>query len=263
MVKTLLSAIAVGSTTLLLAAHLQPAFAQFRTSNSGFFAIIKAQLRAQTNTTTITINGQTMPKATPTIFGVYQAPTPTTKPTAVATATTKPTTAATSTIKPTGTSTTVKPTGITPTVLPTKRVATATPVITQTVITPTKTTTITPVASDDAMTFIMNELNKYRASKGLSAVQTSAETCGFASVRAAEIVSNFSHDGFQSRIDRKSLPYKSWTKVTENIAMTSNYMDVVKMWENSPGHAENMRADTPYVCVRQSGKYFAYEGMKP
>lgn len=115
----------------------------------------------------------------------------------------------------------------------------------------------------DAMAFIMSEINKYRSEHGLGAVQTSAETCTFAAMRASEIVSNFSHDGFQSRIDSKTLPYTSWSSVTENIAMTTNYTEVVTMWANSPGHAENMRADTPFVCVRQSGNYYAYVGMKP
>ena len=59
------------------------------------------------------------------------------------------------------------------------------------------------------------------------------------------------------------LDYHSWSKVTENIAETPNYAEVVNLWANSPGHAENMRADTPFVCVRQAGNYFAYEGMKP
>jgi uncharacterized protein YkwD len=59
------------------------------------------------------------------------------------------------------------------------------------------------------------------------------------------------------------MPYAKWSAITENIAMTSNYGDVVTMWKNSSGHAANMRADTPFVCVMQNGNYYAYEGMKP
>lgn len=122
---------------------------------------------------------------------------------------------------------------------------------------------VASAATNDVTAYIMKEINDYRASQGLGSVQTSKETCDFASIRAQEITSNFSHDGFTQRRDSKSLPYASWTAITENIAMTSNYKDVVTMWKNSSGHAQNMRANTPYVCVMQSGNYYAYEGMKP
>lgn len=171
-------------------------------------------------------NNIAMPKATPTIY-----------------------------IRPTGTqlavSPTIKPVKPTKPVLPTK---------------PEKQTVPATESADqsgDPMSFIMSEINKYRSSNGLSHVQTSDETCSFAATRASEIVANFSHDGFQSRIDSKTLPYASWSSVTENIAMTSKYTEVVSMWINSPGHAANMRQDTPFVCVHQSGNYYAYVGMKP
>jgi uncharacterized protein YkwD len=109
----------------------------------------------------------------------------------------------------------------------------------------------------------MNAINVYRSSQGLSSVQADKNTCDFAATRAQEIVGNFNHDGFQNRINTHTLPYPSYHMVTENIAMTSNYQDVVNMWINSPGHAANMRADTPYVCVAKSGNYYAYEGWKP
>ncbi len=144
---------------------------------------------------------------------------------------------------------------------PTKAITNASPSPTPS---PTKLPTVIPTAvPTDTITYIMNEINKYRASQGLSSVTTSSETCNFATIRAAEIVTSFNHTGFQNRINNKTLPYTSWTKVTENIALTSQYKDVVNMWINSPGHAANMRADTPFVCVRQNGNNYAYEGMKP
>lgn len=51
--------------------------------------------------------------------------------------------------------------------------------------------------------------------------------------------------------------------VTENIARAANYKDVVKLWINSPGHAANLFADTPYACVENYGNFYAYEGWKP
>jgi uncharacterized protein YkwD len=117
--------------------------------------------------------------------------------------------------------------------------------------------------SNEVQAYIMGKINEYRASNGLSNVNVNTETCNFAKTRAGEIKSAFNHDGFRSRIDSKSLPYPSYSLVTENIAMTSNYKDVVNMWINSSGHAENMRKDTPFVCVEQDGNHFAYEGWKP
>lgn len=150
--------------------------------------------------------------------------------------------------------------------------------ITQGVVTPTPTPTIntisnTPTGSGQPTTassttptevrnYIMNAINSYRASQGLSSVQTSNETCNFAQIRAQEISTGFNHDGFTQRVNNHTLPYKSWSQVTENIAETPNYKNVVTLWENSPGHAANMRANTPYVCVAQYQNYYAYEGLR-
>lgn len=123
--------------------------------------------------------------------------------------------------------------------------------------------TTTSAPTNDVQAYIMSEINKYRTSQGLGSVQTSGPTCSFAATRAHEIATSFNHDGFNNRINSKTLPYSSWSSVTENIAQTSDYKQVVSMWANSVGHAANMRADTPYVCVVQNGSFFAYEGMKP
>lgn len=117
--------------------------------------------------------------------------------------------------------------------------------------------TVISVSNDEIISHIMNQINEYRKSQGLSSVSTDQATCDFAKKRAGELSSNFSHDGF------KPYPYASFSKVTENIAMNSNYKNVVPGWIASAGHAENMRADTPYVCVARNGNYYAYEGWKP
>ncbi len=111
--------------------------------------------------------------------------------------------------------------------------------------------------------YIIKQVNSYRSSLGLSLVHTSEETCAFSAIRAKEIAFDFSHQGFERRKKSRDLPYTSWHVITENIAMTSDYTQVEKMWENSSGHARNMREDTPYVCVMQYGDYFAYVGLKP
>lgn len=97
----------------------------------------------------------------------------------------------------------------------------------------------------------------------MGTVSTDSNTCNFAQTRAGEITTNFSHSGFNDRISAHTLPYPSYSYVNENIAMNSNYQNVADSWINSPGHAENLQADTPYACVGINGKYYAYEGWKP
>lgn len=118
-------------------------------------------------------------------------------------------------------------------------------------------------SSDEKKIYIMQAINQYRMSLGLNSVSTNDATCNFAKIRAQEIASNFSHDGFTQRIQNHTLPYSNYSLVTENIAETANYQEVVAMWKNSPGHAANMRANTPFVCVENYGNYYAYEGWNP
>jgi uncharacterized protein YkwD len=153
----------------------------------------------------------------------------------------------------------IKPTSLStdrPTPTPTK----SEPTMTKSEPTPTS----LPVSSGDTIqNYIMQKINDYRSSQGLDSVSIDSNTCSFARTRAGEIVQNFNHDGFSGRISSHTLPYSSYREVTENIAMTSDYTQVVTLWINSSGHAENMRKDTPFVCVEKSGNYYAYEGWKP
>lgn len=124
--------------------------------------------------------------------------------------------------------------------------------------------TSTPSGSTDVKRdYIMNQINAYRKSSGLSQVKTDPYTCDFATIRAKEISTGFNHNGFDSRADNHTLPYPNYHYITENIAQTSDYKQVETLWQNSPGHAENMRADTPYVCVSSYGNNYAYEGWRP
>ena len=162
----------------------------------------------------------------------------------------------TSTPRPTSTAT------IKPSATATPR-ATSTPTPKPTVNATPKPTSAPTTTSDSVKDFIMNAINDYRRSQGLSSVRTDSYTCDFAKIRAKEISTSFNHDGFRNRINNKTLPYPGYSSITENIAMTSNYQNVVNMWINSSGHAENMRKDTPFVCVERYGNYYAYEGWKP
>ncbi len=115
----------------------------------------------------------------------------------------------------------------------------------------------------DVKNYLLDMVNEFRRSKGLSAAISNSETCSFAKIRAGEISKNFNHDGFTQRINSQTLPYPSYKVITENIAMNSNYKEVVNNWINSSLHAKNMLDDTPYVCIWQDGDYYAYEGWNP
>lgn len=154
-----------------------------------------------------------------------------------------------------GTSATLTPTPTKPPTLISTRTslptATLTPQLTRT------------TAMDPTETMLMQGINQYRASQGLGPVANDPHTCSFAQTRANEIGNGFNHDGFNNRVSNKTLPYPSYHQVTENIAETQDPNQVVTLWVNSPGHAENMRQDTPYVCVKWSGNFYAYEGWRP
>lgn len=110
---------------------------------------------------------------------------------------------------------------------------------------------------------LIDQINEYRISKGLSEVSTDQYTCAFANTRAIEITSAFNHDGFSSRVSSKTLPYPSYSEIAENIAMSSNPADVVQGWIDSPGHNANILKNTPHACIGNSGNYYAYESWRP
>ena len=115
----------------------------------------------------------------------------------------------------------------------------------------------------DISTMLLNGVNAYRLQVGLPPVQTSPQVCSFAAIRAKEIATHFNHDGFNDRTASHTIPYIRWSRATENIATTPNVNEVVSLWANSASHAANMRDNTPYVCIKRYGNYYAYEGMRP
>jgi uncharacterized protein YkwD len=145
----------------------------------------------------------------------------------------------------------------TPSPTPTVTPVPPTPIPPKPTVAPTVAKASAPVVTNSTGDYLLAKVNEYRKSLGLYEVKSDSNTCDFANKRAGEIVGNFNHDGF------KNLPYPSVSKVTENIAMEPSRDDVVNAWINSAPHAENMRADTPFVCIGNSGNYYAYEGWKP
>ncbi len=109
--------------------------------------------------------------------------------------------------------------------------------------------------------YLLEQVNDYRKANGLSVASSTPETCSFAQIRADEITTNFTHEGFTNRIANHTLPYTTYSIVTENIAFNSSPMEVIPQWINSAMHAENMRKNTQFACIGISGNYFVFEGL--
>lgn len=109
---------------------------------------------------------------------------------------------------------------------------------------------------------LLSQINTFRKENGTAPIEANNTTCSFAQVRANEITTHFSHDGFEQRVTTHTLPYGNYALIVENIAMNPNESDVVSAWINSPGHRANLLANTTYGCVAQNGNYYAYEGER-
>lgn len=125
---------------------------------------------------------------------------------------------------------------------------------------PTKTIKLNVVSKS---TNLLEQINTYRSSLGLSKFSEDPYTCDFANLRASEISISFDHSGFDNRANAKTLPYPQYTQVTENIAMNSDSTAVVPNWITSPGHNENLLKNTQFACIRRSGNYYAFESWQP
>ena len=124
-------------------------------------------------------------------------------------------------------------------------------------------TTVLPAAQENWQSFMMGQVNSFRASKGLPSVSTNSETCSFAKTRLSEIGASLSHDGFRQRLDSNTMPYPGFSSVAENLAMHYDFQQVVPGWINSPGHNDNLSKDTPFACIERQGDYFVYEAWRP
>ena len=120
-----------------------------------------------------------------------------------------------------------------------------------------------PTGTQELKDYLISEVNIYRESKGLYKVQTNDLTCDFAKVRALEISKDLSHDDFFERINSSSLPYPGYDKATENLVKSSDHKKVVSSWILSETHENNLREDTPFVCIEKYGNYYVLEGWKP
>lgn len=100
--------------------------------------------------------------------------------------------------------------------------------------------------------------NAYRVSHGLNTLTINDGLCKIAATRAKEISTNFSHDGFESAVERSGITDKS--AFGENIA--SGPLSAVHFiewsWDKSPGHQANMLGDWSDGCAGVYDRYTVF-----
>lgn len=99
--------------------------------------------------------------------------------------------------------------------------------------------------------------NDYRRDQGLNTLGVDAILCTVAGERAKEISTNFSHDGFESTIERNDV---NRSAVGENIASgpLSGVHFVQWAWDRSTGHRENMLRDWSAGCAGVYNKFAVF-----
>lgn len=91
---------------------------------------------------------------------------------------------------------------------------------------------------------VLDQLNAYRSGKGLSRLTMDEGDLEFAMQRAAECAVYYSH----TRPDGSSCFQFSYPRAENIAAGYTNASNVMSGWENSPGHAANMRLQDLEVC---------------
>jgi uncharacterized protein YkwD len=91
---------------------------------------------------------------------------------------------------------------------------------------------------------IFDQINQYRASKGLPAFARSSKIDNQARIHSQNMASakvTFGHDNFSNRVKAVDIPYKG---AAENVAYNKGHADpatqAVQGWLKSPGHKANI-----------------------
>jgi len=100
---------------------------------------------------------------------------------------------------------------------------------------------------------ILNYTNKFRHSKGLSALIISEDLNAIAQKHSEDMARGrvgFGHSGFNKRYSLASKKIKGFKTFAENVAYgASSGKEVVNMWKNSSGHRRNMLGNYKYIGI--------------
>lgn len=111
---------------------------------------------------------------------------------------------------------------------------------------------------------VYNQVNQYRASRGLSSLTVNTRMSEQARIHSQNMASGkvaFGHQGFQQRVTAVAIPYSS---AAENVAYNQGYSDpatqAVQGWIKSSGHRQNMEGNFNLtgigVATNAQGQYY-------
>ncbi len=111
---------------------------------------------------------------------------------------------------------------------------------------------------------VHNQVNQYRASKGLPPLTVLARMSEQARIHSQNMASGkvaFGHQGFAGRVTAVAIPYSS---AAENVAYNQGYSDpatqAVQGWIKSTGHRQNMEGNFNLtgigVATNSKGQYY-------
>lgn len=105
-----------------------------------------------------------------------------------------------------------------------------------------------PDTEDD----LFQAVNKWRVQTNRLAYKKSTATCDFASFRAPQLKTDYSHKGFHEHL--KNLPDGQF--FSENLLENFTLKEVaIKAWLNSPFHRKALEADYTHSCIKCDSGY--------
>jgi len=92
---------------------------------------------------------------------------------------------------------------------------------------------------------VFEQINRYRAAKGLSKLRLNANISKQARVHSQNMANGkvpFSHQGFERRVNAMSITYRSAAEnVAYNLGFDDPVAEAVRGWIKSPGHLKNIK----------------------
>lgn len=117
----------------------------------------------------------------------------------------------------------------------------------------TSLTSFSPDRDSNLIDDVLSQTNKFRRSKGLSALIINEELNAIAQKHSANMAKGkvgFGHGGFSKRNSMAGKVIRPLNKFAENVAYgASSGKEVVTMWKNSSGHRRNMLGRYKYIGI--------------
>ena len=106
---------------------------------------------------------------------------------------------------------------------------------------------------DDLVEDVLKHTNKFRKSKGLTALEMRTDLNAIASSHSEDMASgrrSFGHGGYEQRVLKVQKILKSYKGMAENVAYGApNGKEAFEIWKNSSGHLQNMLGNYKYIGI--------------